>query len=105
MTTEQATPTRSLEQRREALRLANHIRTYRSHLKREIRAGRRDVAQVLNDVDPLIETMKVWDLLIATPKRGRVKVNRLLTSHRIAPSKTVGGLSPRQRNELLESLS
>jgi hypothetical protein len=29
-----------------------------------------------------------------------VKVNKLLSRCQIAPAKTIGGLSPRQRNEL-----
>jgi hypothetical protein len=31
------------------------------------------------------------------PKVGRVKANRVLTSARISPSKTLGGLTERQR--------
>jgi hypothetical protein len=42
--------------------------------------------------------------LLAVPKYGRVKVNRILTQCRISPSKTVGGLSERQRNELISFL-
>ena len=37
-------------------------------------------------------------------KYGRVKVNRILTHCRISPSKTIGGLSERQRNELVSYL-
>ena len=44
------------------------------------------------------------DLLLAVPKYGRVKVNRILTHCRISPSKTIGGLSERQRNELVSYL-
>jgi hypothetical protein len=38
------------------------------------------------------------------PKYGRVKVNKLLIQCRISPSKTLGGLSPRQRHELVANL-
>ena len=37
------------------------------------------------------------------PKIGPAKANRYLTHYRIAPSKTVGGLSERQRHELTGS--
>jgi hypothetical protein len=47
-----------------------------------------------------MQTAKVADLLLALPKYGPVKVNKLLSRCRIAPSKTIGGLSQRQRNEL-----
>jgi hypothetical protein len=33
-----------------------------------------------------------------------VKVNRILTQCRISPSKTIGGLSERQRSELVSYL-
>jgi hypothetical protein len=36
------------------------------------------------------------------PKYGRVKVNKILSICRISPSKTIGGLSQRQRTELVE---
>jgi hypothetical protein len=43
----------------------------------------------------------VFDLLLAVPKYGRVKVNKILGTCKISPSKTVGGLSERQRRELV----
>ena len=51
-----------------------------------------------------VETAKVFDLLLAVPKYGRVKANKVLTQCRISPSKTIGGLSPRQRAELVALL-
>ena len=51
-----------------------------------------------------LETAKVFDMLLATPKFGRVKANKILQQCRISPSKTVGGLSERQRTELVELL-
>ena len=48
-----------------------------------------------------LETAKVFDLLLAVPKYGRVKVNKILSQCRISPSKTIGGLSERQRRELV----
>ena len=46
-------------------------------------------------------TAKVFDMLLAVPKYGRVKTNRILNQCRISPSKTIGGLSERQRAELV----
>jgi hypothetical protein len=43
-------------------------------------------------------------MLLAVPKYGRVKVNKVLTQCRISPSKTIGGLSERQRDELVKLL-
>lgn len=94
-------PDRTLEQRRQALARANTIRSQRAQLKRDLKAGKAWVVDVLLEPDDWADTMKVFDLLIAVPKIGRVKVNKTLVAARISPSKTVGGLSPRQRRELV----
>ena len=60
-----------------------------------------NIVDLLNDPPSKIETMKIQDLLLSAPKMGRVKVDKLLRTCRISPSKTVGGLSPRQRGEIL----
>lgn len=97
-------PERSLQQRMDALRHANEIRSYRAQVKREMKAGRRTIVDELVRVDELMATMKVFDLLLAVPKVGRVKVNKILQRERISPSKTVGGLSERQRLALVAAL-
>lgn len=99
------TPERSLQQRRDALQRANRIRTYRKEMKADLRAGRVKLLDVLLEPPEEVETMKVFDLLIAAPKHGRVKANKALMGCRISPSKTVGGLSQRQRTELVVFLT
>jgi hypothetical protein len=42
--------------------------------------------------------------MLAMPKYGRVKVNTVLRRSAISPSKTIGGFSRRQREELVEAL-
>ena len=69
-----------------------------------LEAGRTQVQGLLLDPPEYLQTAKVFDLLLAVPKYGRVKVNRILTHCRISPSKTIGGLSERQRNELVSYL-
>lgn len=96
-------PERSLEQRMDALEKANDIRSHRAKLKRDLAAGRISFEQLLDD--PRCATMKAWDALVALPKIGRVKANRALSRVRMSPSKTLGGLSDRQRQELLEHLA
>jgi hypothetical protein len=95
-------PERSLAQRMEALQRANDIRSRRARLKRDLKAGRQPIHELLLDPPEYLETAKVFDLLLAVPKYGRVKVNKILSSCRISPSKTIGGLSQRQRGELVE---
>ena len=94
-------PVRSLDQRMEALRRANDIRVRRAKLKKDLKDGRVQIEDVLLDPPEWVETAKVFDMLMAVPKLGRVKAARLLNSCRISQSKTVGGLSERQRAELV----
>src|SRR5438477_12809462 len=97
-------PERSYVQRMEALQRANDIRSRRAQLKRDLKAGRQPIDALLLNPPEYLETAKVFDLLLAVPKYGRVKVNRILTQCRISPSKTIGGLSERQRGELVSFL-
>jgi S13-like protein len=99
-----AAPERSLVQRMEALERANAIRTQRAQLKRDLKAGRASIHLLLMEPPDYIETAKVFDMLLAVPKYGRVKVNKVLQVCRISPSKTIGGLSERQRAELISML-
>ena len=97
-------PERSLDQRMEALKRANDIRTARAKLKKDLKAGRASIHALLLDPPEYVMTAKVFDMLLAVPKYGRVKTNRILNQCRISPSKTIGGLSERQRTELVSLL-
>jgi hypothetical protein len=99
------TPERSFNQRLDALARANEIRSQRAQLKRDLKAGRASIQQLLAKPPAYLETAKVSDMLLAVPKYGRVKVNKILHTCRISPSKTIGGLSERQRTELVTLLS
>lgn len=96
-----AAPDRSLVQRLEALDRANEIRTLRAQLKRDLKAGRKSIHDLILEPSAALETAKVYDLLMAVPKYGRVKVNKVFRDARISPSKTLGGLTQRQRTELV----
>jgi hypothetical protein len=98
------TPERSLNQRMDALARANVVRSARAQLKRDLKAGRCSIDALLMQPPEYLETAKVFDMLLAVPKYGRVKVNKMLLGCRISPSKTIGGLSERQRTELVSLL-
>lgn len=98
-------PARSLEQRMEALLKANEVRSYRAVLKRDLKAGRVSLLDVIAAPPEEVDTAKVLDLLMASPKIGRVKAMKLLGQVKASPSKTVGGLSRRQRVELADRLA
>ena len=103
--TSSQTPVRSPSQRMDALRKANEIRSQRAQLKKELKAGERDIVEVLQQPPEFLRTAKVLDLLLVVPKFGRVKAARVLTRCRISQAKTVGGLSERQRTELCDTLA
>ena len=97
-------PVRDREQRRAALARANAVRTRRATLKRDLRDGRAEIDAIIGNPPDYVQSAKLFDLLLAVPKFGRVKVNKVLSQARISPSKTIGGLSARQRDELVRLL-
>lgn len=99
--TQAQAPLRSLDQRMEALKRANDIRVKRAKLKKDLKDGRVRVESILRNPPDYVETAKVFDILMAVPKFGRVKAARFLNQARISQAKTVGGLSERQRAELV----
>jgi hypothetical protein len=99
--TQTQAPVRSLDQRMEALKRANDIRVRRAKLKKDLKDGRVLIEVILLDPPDYVSTAKVFDMLMAVPKFGRVKAARLLNQCRISQSKTVGGMSERQRTELV----
>jgi hypothetical protein len=95
-------PGRTREQRLCALARANEIRSARARLKQDLASGRIELAQLLIQPPEFATTAKVLDLLVSLPRVGQVKASRMLAHARIAPTKTLGGLTDRQRTELLQ---
>jgi hypothetical protein len=93
-------PVRSLDQRMDAR--ANDVRVRRAKLKKDLKDGRVRIETILGAPPEYVSTAKVIDILMAVPKFGRVKAARFLNTCRISQSKTVGGLSDRQRTELID---
>jgi hypothetical protein len=84
-----------------ALQHANEVRIGRARLKRELASGRARIDDIIAQPPEFAKKAKVYDLLLALPKVGPAKAARWLSRCRIAPSKTVGGLTERQRHELI----
>src|SRR3954465_15944262 len=99
--TQAQAPLRSLDQRMEALKRANDIRVRRAQLKKDLKTGSANIDDILRNRPGYVSTAKVFDILMAVPKFGRVKAARFVNQCRISQSKTVGGLSERQRAELI----
>lgn len=110
-------PTRTLEQRLDALARGNSIRLARAALKRRLHTDRylnllliaietRDAGRDLVATAPAgyLDTMKVQDLLTSAQGIGDVKASKILTKAMVSPAKTVGGVSPRQRAALIDAV-
>ena len=97
-------PARTSEQRRRGLEQANEVRSARATLKKELASGTIELAPILADPPAWLRTARVRDLLLAVPKIGSVKAGRILAHCAIAHSKTLGGLTDRQRGELISLL-
>ena len=99
-----AAPPHSLEQSMEALARANVIRSRRATLKRDLKAGRVSASTIISDPPEWAETMTLFKLLLATPRYGQQMVNTALNRTGISPSKTLAGLTYRQREAILRHL-
>lgn len=94
-------PDRGLEQRRAGLARANEIRSKRSQLKRDIRAGHENAMRVVANPPWFVETMAVQDVLLATRRVGVTKAWKVFARAGISPAKPLGTLTERQRGVLL----
>jgi len=102
-------PWQNPEQRQAALALANETRTYRAGVKRSLKLiepdlSRKLVAEHVMDPPQRMVTMKVSELLLATPTLGPKKAHKMLRRAEVPPSKTLGTLTQRQRLSLRAEL-
>lgn len=87
----------STEKRMQNLARANTIRVGRAQIKRHLEAKHVHVTELLNEPPDVIHTMKIVNLLKASPSIGPVKAQRILRTVGISPNRTVLGLNRRQR--------
>lgn len=69
-------------------------------MKRDLATGRVGLVEILARPPACVRTARVADLLLIVPKIGSVKAGRILARCGIAHSKTLAGLTDRQRAEL-----
>lgn len=97
-------PPQTPEQRKANLAIANDVRIRRANLKKELKAGRAGVIDLLLDPPDYLKTMKIAELLRAVPRWGEKRVNRLLVLSRISPSRSLEALSDRQRKDIVDRM-
>lgn len=92
-------------QRMRNLAHANRVRECRSQLKEDLKTGRVLLsAPLLSPVDWL-RTMRVSDLLLATPGIGAVKARRALRQHGMSHTTRIFATTRTKREALLEYLA
>jgi hypothetical protein len=89
-----------------ALAKGNHVRITRAKLKRELKADRslNECIRILRDPPEVLHTMKIETFLMSLPGFARSKANNMLRRAGTAPSKSLAGLSERQRLTLVRLL-
>lgn len=97
------------DQRMEALAYANEIRAARAALKRrwkkiDPRSARRELCAIVMDPAPEHVTWRIERALMALPWVGAARVRRWLLECAIPLNKTIGGMSDRQRADLVEKV-
>jgi hypothetical protein len=92
-------------QHMQALAQANRVRLARADLKRDVAEGRRTVADVLMEVPWEAESMTIMDLLMEQYRWGGARCRRFLRAVRISETKTLGSMTVRQRNLLIDRLT
>ena len=97
-----AIPELTNAQRKEALAKAKAARETRAEAKRRLAAGEISIGELLDSDDPAIGRMKVSELLRAVYGVGKARADAALRKMRIADTRRLAGLGPRQRAELIE---
>ena len=100
-----AVPNLSTEERAKALEKAQEMRTKRMELRKELKAGKVTLAEVLKREDEIVTRMKVKYLLESLPNVGKITAASLMEEIGINESRRVQGLGKRQLALLLEKLA
>lgn len=92
-------PERTPQQRQAALQQARADRAVRAQARAELKAGRQDPIEFLQNsaADSRLAAMRVRDFLLALPGIGTARADQLMHEFRIAGSRRLQGLGPKQR--------
>ncbi|HOB21560.1 MAG TPA: integration host factor, actinobacterial type [Bacillota bacterium] len=95
-------PSLTLQERRIALEKAQKLRKARAEIRRKLKEGELSLSQLLTqEADEVIARMRVDHVLQSLPAVGKKTSDKIMAEIGIATSKRLGGLSARQRAELL----
>lgn len=101
-----AVPSLTQEQKTEALKKAQAIRSGRTLLRKQLKAGEVTVQTILDRMeDEIIKGMRVLYLLESLPKIGKMTARRIMSEIGIDESRRLQGLGNRQKEALLAKLT
>lgn len=100
-----ALPNLSPEEKKKALEKAQVMRKARAELRKNLKKGKVQFAEIIKGADPVVQRMKVSYLLKSLPRVGKVKAEKIMEEVGIDESRRVQGLGKRQKEALLERFS
>ena len=101
-----ALPVLTPEQKREALKKAQEVRSKRAKVREDLKSGKISLENIFEDVeDEAIGKMRVAYLLESLPRIGRVRTQQIMEEVGIDESRRVRGLGVRQKEALLKKLA
>ena len=100
-------PETTEEQRTAALARAAEARRTRAEIKALLKTGSLSFNDVLEraEEDDLVAGTKVQAIIVSMPGMGKIATKRLMEEIGIAENRTLRGLGPKQKAQLLERFS
>jgi hypothetical protein len=100
-----ALPELTDEQKRQALKKAQEVRSKRAQIRARLKKGEMTLDEVLaNADDDVIGKMRVAYLLESLPRIGKVRARQIMEEIGIDENRRVQGLGVRQKEALLNKL-
>ena len=100
-----ALPKLSLEEKRNALKKAQEVRSKRAKIRQNLKNGKTNILEVLANInDDVVAKMRVVYLLESLPRIGKVKTKKIMNDIGIDETRRIQGLGNRQRQALIEKL-
>jgi len=100
-----ALPELTDEQKRQALKKAQEVRSKRAQIRARLKKGEMTLDEVLaNADDDVIGKMRVAYLLESLPRIGKVRARQIMEEIGIDENRRVRGLGVRQKEALLNKL-
>jgi hypothetical protein len=100
-----ALPKLSLEEKRNALKKAQEVRSKRAKIRQNLKNGKTNILEVLANInDDVVAKMRVVYLLESLPRIGKIKTKKIMNDIGIDETRRIQGLGNRQRQALIERL-